>query len=215
MAFDPISIGLGALAIGSKLFGTSPEEQYQKRKKEAQDALRRSYERKIHVGAPIIQRGTADLIAQGSQGGIEQAVAAGRPEAADAFIQPLVSKISGQGSDTLRRFISDAGSQYEDSLTNLELNGLNQPVSPNAGDVISEIAGLGLRYKQGQDYVSALSQSQPDYSIGNEGPLPEFDPMKTFKEHNDIYGHPDPLEEYAGQPSNLMRLYRRPYYGER
>lgn len=219
---DPLSlVGLGVGFLG-KLFGSDPQEEYEKRKRAAIEGLKQAKTKAINRITHIISGNTASNIAQVSQGGSERAAAMGRPDAADALIQPQVSKVATAGADALGRATADINNQYDQNIANLEVAGLNAPVSPNAGDYLAELGGGVSRFGAMQSYLDAVSPQTTPTAVPTEQtgltpmpeqvgtPTPESSGMvPAYQEPTLFQGLPSPQRKKKG---NISGFYNVPDY---
>ena len=155
---DPATISL-LLAGGSflsKIFGSG--DSHQDRINQALQAQKRARVKRLKTGGEMIGQNTATQVAQVTQGAAERAAALGRSDSTESFVQPIVSKVSGEGSRRLKEFISETNNYYDDAEARLYEAGIGAPSQPNIGDFAAEGLGLASEYFQNKDYLETIAQ---------------------------------------------------------
>jgi hypothetical protein len=188
----PIALGVGKL-LGDLFGGKSHEEDLRKRIERARERNAERRRQDIRDAYSTIGMQTSSLLNASRAAAGERAVALGRPQDVNAFILPEEAKIGEYASRVQQQALDAIRRQYDAYEANLDAAELGAPAGSNAWDYISELAGAGLNYWVGKQYLDALKEAQPQV------PPPVQSDLSVQKFLDQL------PQDLSAQPSSVLR----------
>lgn len=196
------------LGVGNEIFGTSDEEERQKRyqeflrfKAERRQQLLADRDRALREGAVQIGKSTEGMIRRERGDATRRMMAAGRNDA-ESYQLPVTGKVAEMGSNAQSDFAYRTDAEYNRALQDLDNMDINaawqfadRPIQPNLVDTITEIAPAAAQAYQGYKYGEALNKFVDSQNPQAPPPAPAYgnSPYTPYRYKRQ---NPDPLFNY-------------------
>jgi len=172
---DPLTIAALAMSfIGNATAGASVEQENKRRMERIAKHLQQRKMEALNSGIGILSKQKASSIAQAGGDAEMRAIAMGRGNDVEGFVQPQVSKIASSADVGMNQFITNTNQQFENALTENEMNYANRPIQPGAGQYLGVLGAGVSKYAQQENFMKRLEGLYSKYGIQGGGGLSEM-----------------------------------------
>lgn len=144
------------------LAGKSDEEIMAQRKKDLEARINKITDERIARGTADINKQTTGNLAMSNEAAARRAMSLGHTADAESFVLPGQSQVTNQGSQAMRQFLTSAENGRSDALLSAEAGFSNRPIEPNVSDFLLPIGLEAFKFKQNNDYLDTMKQSNID-----------------------------------------------------